>query len=123
MPRFVILLHTVGQAPGRPPTHFDLMFEHAGVLRTWAIEKLPAAGETLIAERLADHRLAYLNYEGEISGGRGRVSRVEQGEYDVIEETESSLILRVHGAKLTGTLTLTVLADDPQRSRVSLSDG
>jgi len=122
MPRFVILLHETQDNIRRPP-HFDLMFEHAGVLRTWATEKLPALGETSIGERLADHRLAYLDYEGEISGDRGQVTRVEQGDYDVIEETESNLILRICGAQLKGILTLTALTDDPQRSRVSLSSG
>jgi hypothetical protein len=99
------------------------MFEHAGVLRTWATEKLPTIGEAVIGQRLADHRLAYLDYEGEISGGRGRVSRVGEGHYDVLEETEANLVLRICGAKLNGTLTLTALADDPHRSRVSLSTG
>jgi hypothetical protein len=122
MPRFVILLHETQDNTPRP-THFDLVFEHAGVLRTWATEKLPTLSEAVIAERLADHRLAYLDYDGEISGGRGRVSRVEEGHYDVIEETESNLVLRIRGAKLTGTLTLTALTGDSQRSRVSLSSG
>jgi hypothetical protein len=122
MPRFVILFHeTPDNAPR--PTHFDLMFEHAGMLRTWAVEKLPTAGEAVIGQRLADHRLAYLDYEGEISAGRGRVTRVEEGDYDSLEDTAAKLILRIRGSKLEGILTLTALSDDPHRSRVSLSVG
>lgn len=36
-------------------------------------------GESLAATRLTDHRHAYLEYEGEVSGGRGRVKRVSSG--------------------------------------------
>jgi hypothetical protein len=32
---------------------------------------------------LANHRRAYLEYEGEISGNRGRVSRIEEGTYQI----------------------------------------
>ncbi len=31
------------------------------------------------AQRIPDHRAVYLEYEGEISGGRGRVTRVAAG--------------------------------------------
>src|SRR4051794_23553598 len=64
MPRFVLLRHETPAGSERP-THFDLMLEHNGVLRTWALSGLPAAGEPLLAEQLPDHRLAYLDYEGE----------------------------------------------------------
>ena len=35
------------------------------------------------AEVLPDHRLAYLDYEGPISGDRGSVTRWDRGTYDV----------------------------------------
>jgi hypothetical protein len=93
MPRFVLLLHL---CPGdRPrPTHFDLMLEADGVLWTWALTLLPLdwrkladdqllVGESnrVSAERLADHRLDYLMYEGPVSGDRGEVRRLEAGMY------------------------------------------
>jgi hypothetical protein len=43
-------------------------------MQTWPPPRAPQA-----AEKLADHRQDYLTFEGEISGGRGRVERVEQG--------------------------------------------
>src|ERR1043165_9144409 len=71
--RFVVLRHMWGA-----DTHFDLMFEHAGKLMTWRSEApLAEIGErpvTII--RIGDHRLAYLEYEGDVSGGRGRVERI-----------------------------------------------
>jgi hypothetical protein len=120
MPRFVVLLH---ETPADYPrkTHFDLMLEHGGTLRTWALEKMPAVGETVMAERLPDHRLAYLDYEGEVAGDRGRVSRVEAGEYEVIDDAVEAFVIRVRGTALGGTLTLTPLTEAPHSWRVSMS--
>jgi hypothetical protein len=122
MLRFVVLLHETpaGYARG---THFDFMLEHGGVLRTWALDKLPAVGDTVLAERLADHRLAYLESEGPIAGGRGDVRRVATGEYETLEEREGTLVVRLAGDSLDGTITLIADDEDAQRWRVSLSAG
>jgi hypothetical protein len=75
--RFVILAHTVNGL-----THFDLMLEIAGQekLRTYQLARWPlAVAETCAAPRIGDHRRAYLDYEGEVSGGRGTVTRVASG--------------------------------------------
>lgn len=101
-------------------THFDLMLEAKGVLETWALAALPAVGRTTTAERLADHRVDYLTYEGAISGGRGCVMRVDEGVYERVEVTDASLVVKVLGQQLRGTLTLPLAAGD-QRSCVSLS--
>jgi hypothetical protein len=93
MSRFVLLLH---ECPDDRPraTHCDLMLEDGAALRTWALSRLPHdwrllsadanlidATNTVDAEQLADHRLAYLDYEGPISGDRGAVHRLDQGTY------------------------------------------
>ena len=67
--RFVIQKHTTGGA-----SHYDLMLEAGGALATWRLRRLPTVmkpGGSMPAQALPDHRLAYLSYEGEISGGRG----------------------------------------------------
>jgi len=76
--RYVILHHI-----GVEPEHYDLMVHLPGheKLVTWRILTPP---ETWVqsaptAERIGDHRLASLEHEGEISGGRGRVSRLASG--------------------------------------------
>ncbi|GJQ28307.1 MAG: hypothetical protein HBSAPP03_01910 [Phycisphaerae bacterium] len=46
------------------------------------------------AERLPDHRRAYLDYEGEVSGGRGCVARVAGGQAKV-EDHPGGLTLNV----------------------------
>jgi len=119
MPRFVILRH---ETPAGFPreSHFDLMLEHAGALRTWALERLPALGEVVSAERLCDHRLAYLDYEGEVSGERGAVSRVDAGDYECVQENETQIVLSVSGQMIRGTLTLIAPEGQSHRWRVSL---
>ena len=73
--RWVVLSHT-----GHGPDHHDVMIERApgGELATWRARRWPPTpGDAL--EPLPDHRRAYLDYEGPISGGRGRVRRVASG--------------------------------------------
>jgi len=75
MSRYVILTHD------HPFPHWDLMLEDGGTLRTWRLLSEPGAGRVVPAERLGDHRLAYLDYEGPVSGGRGVVARWDHGTY------------------------------------------
>jgi hypothetical protein len=120
MSRFVILRHKTPAGFPRE-SHFDLMLEHAGALRTWAMERLPAIGKDVAAERLPDHRLAYLDYEGEVSGERGTVSRVDAGDYECLQEGETRLVVRVSGQRVRGTLTLITDDETTHRWRISLS--
>lgn len=79
-----------GDAMGPPETewavsrgsHFDLMFETAAGLLTWAVDRLPVIGQPpQPALSLPLHRAAYLDYEGPVSGDRGSVRRVQAGIY------------------------------------------
>jgi hypothetical protein len=72
---YVILRHEGIEKP-----HFDLMFQTApgSMLATWRAETWPLSAPALL-EKLPDHRTAYLTFEGQISGNRGTVRRVEQG--------------------------------------------
>lgn len=68
--------------------HFDWMFSGTGEgLLTWALDRLPDFAEQT-AWRLPDHRIAYLEYEGEVSGDRGSVSRVASGDYELISDAD-----------------------------------
>ncbi|HYG74450.1 MAG TPA: hypothetical protein VEK08_05540 [Planctomycetota bacterium] len=81
--RYVVLHHT--DWPGHED-HYDLMLQIASgqsdddrVLLTFATldDSFPRPGSVL--RRLPDHRRAYLQFEGRLSGERGRVSRVDAG--------------------------------------------
>jgi proteasome lid subunit RPN8/RPN11 len=120
MPRFVLLFHDCPTSHPRP-SHFDLMLEANGALRTWAIADLPrcwrataglpksvgaSSSDNVAAEQLPDHRLAYLDYEGPVSGERGKVTRVDHGTFTNIEESPDSWVAELSGHTIHGQLTL-----------------
>jgi len=82
--------------------HFDWLLEldddESGPLTTF---RLPApvhelaVGGRVSAERIADHRRRYLEYEGPISGGRGAVRRVQHGCITSIQQQEEVWALTV----------------------------
>jgi len=138
MPRFVVQHHVLGESE----EHWDLMFEAGDVLWTWSLpcppdapdsapEAAPPAVEAppagrdgadgaadqarlpAVAWQLADHRLLYLEYEGEIEGGRGRVAIHDRGDFqwvgpapDAPLHTISRLEFRLDGLKAQGTFRL-----------------
>ena len=82
------------------------MFEVGGALRTWATEFAPDERQEGEALALPEHRLAYLEYEGPVSGGRGTVTRWDAGDYCVIREEPDQWVLDLAGARLRGRLSL-----------------
>lgn len=104
MPRFVVLRHEC--PPGfAAPSHWDLMLEDGAALLTWRLESLPVAGgEPIVAERLGDHRVAYLDYEGPLGDNRGDVLRVDAGEFRWVERSETLLRIVLRGTSLAGEL-------------------
>ena len=102
------------------------MLEADGILRTWALTELPrdwanlapfvsdtlgsamAVGitNTVDADQLADHRVAYLDFEGPLSGGRGAVRRLDAGSFTTIHETPTTWQLTLDGGMLRGDIKL-----------------
>lgn len=97
--RFVILHHRQEGSE-----HWDLMLERGEVLWTWRLDRDPLDPRNypIPAERIGDHRKAYLTYEGPISGGRGTVRRVDQGTYTSAAEHPLCLSLKSTGNDLAG---------------------
>jgi hypothetical protein len=94
--RFVVLHHTGVAAP-----HYDLLFEWepgepltSFRCPTWP----PTPGEAW--EERPDHRRAYLDYEGPISGDRGVVARRAAGtlRFDVMTVDPPSLVFTFDGS-------------------------
>ena len=101
MPRFVILRHDSPEG-----VHYDLMLEVGELLRTWSLPEPPAAGLAIQCRRLADHRSAYLDYEGPISGGRGSVTRWDSGIYELQQQSDTCWAVRLVGERLRGDATI-----------------
>nr|WP_165245356.1 DNA polymerase ligase N-terminal domain-containing protein [Paludisphaera soli] len=99
--RFVLLEHRW------EGVHWDFMLERGGVLKTWALDDLPGPGAEAPARALADHRAAYLDYEGPVSRGRGSVRRVDGGVYVPIEWADDLVRVRLQGRQLVGEVLLT----------------
>jgi hypothetical protein len=104
MPRYVVLEHD------HPHLHWDFMLQWGAVLRTWRLAEPPQPGISIAAEALGDHRAAYLDYEGPVSGGRGRVMRWDGGCFDWREtdtDNRGQLVrVRLDGGRLRGRATL-----------------
>ena len=110
MPRFAILLHKTSPDYERP-THWDLLLERGDALDAWALAEEPAIGKTIAAERLPDHRLRYLDYEGPISGGRGSVSKWDTGTFVITSDQADRLVIRVSGGQPLGEVVIEQQSD------------
>ena len=77
MPQFVVLDHDW------PEPHHDLLLENGASLLAFPLPKWPGESACVPVRRLFDHRLIYLTYEGQISGGRGTVRRQLAGQWDL----------------------------------------
>lgn len=78
--RFTILEHD------HPFLHWDLLMQQGEVLATWRLLQLPETKQWLAAEKLPNHRMLYLDYEGPVSGDRGHVVRFCTGRYRQITD-------------------------------------
>ena len=119
MPRFVILRHELPPDPPRA-SHWDLMLEQGGVLKTWSLCESPDAEGEVVAEALADHRLAYLDYEGQVSGGRGSVTRWDRGTFEIVCWTAGEIAIDLEGERLAGRVRMVRQAGDDHRWLVSI---
>lgn len=80
MARFVLLRHTLAD----DTSHLDWMIEDTTLagerrLRTWRLESRPDGAGSFAGERIGDHRVFYLDHEGDVTRGRGSVRRVGSG--------------------------------------------
>jgi hypothetical protein len=110
MPRYVILRHENPHG-----VHFDFMLESGGVLKTWALPQTPRTGLEVPCEALPDHRLAYLDFEGPISGGRGAVTRWDRGTFSIERVSDAEWVVELAGERLVGKAILRRSADEPTR--------
>jgi hypothetical protein len=110
--RFVILEHD------HPFLHWDLMLEEGDSLRTWRLLEQPRPGVTIAATALGAHRLRYLDYEGPVSGNRGRVTRWDSGTYAPLATTSQRLVVALRGVKLRGQAVLQAVQTDEWNFRL-----
>jgi len=95
--RFVLLQHTM-PTEGTRASHLDLMLQarqsrvpEDRCLITFEIPLAAAPWGNFSIRQLPLHRLAYLDYTGEIAGNRGFVERVDFGELSWIRQSVNQL--------------------------------
>jgi len=93
--------------------HYDLRLEVDGVMRSWAVPKEPSMDPAVkrLAIEVADHSLAYNDFEGELDGGWVKTwdrGRYEQGGRvpwpEALERGHAVFVL--HGERLKGGFAL-----------------
>jgi hypothetical protein len=77
-------------------------------LKTWAVNEAPDVCKKQSADRLADHRALYLDYEGDVLPDRGHVARWDAGTHQVLAQDVERLQLHLLGARLRGIATFTL---------------
>jgi DNA polymerase ligase (LigD)-like protein len=101
MPRFTISHHT-GSKEGN---HYDLMLEQGETLKTWRLESISFQFPQ-VAAQIKDHRKLYLDFEGEVSAGRGTVTLWDTGVYLVDRWEENHLRIALVGRQIRTRLRL-----------------
>src|SRR5262245_47568759 len=106
MPRYVVLEHDW------PQLHWAFMREVGAALRTSRRAARPAPARATAARRIGDHRLDYLDYEGPLSGNRGRVARWDAGWFAWRADEPETTAVCLEGQRLRGTVILRAAAGD-----------
>lgn len=84
------------------------MLQTGPKLATWRLAQAPppSADRPIEAQRIGDHRAAYLDYEGPVSGDRGYVRRVDRGRWQLRERSQDEWSFRLEGKLCRGTYRL-----------------
>ncbi len=87
--------------------HWDLRLEEKGVLKSWAVTKLPPRekGVKRLAIKVEGHPLEYAKFKGVIPEGNygaGTVKIWDKGSYNLIKKTNKEYEVDFKGKKLKG---------------------
>jgi bifunctional non-homologous end joining protein LigD len=110
MPRFVILKHIAGSV------HYDLMFEHDGVLMTFRAKDEPRR-DGVCMEASFDHPLKFLDFEGALKNAPGRVEHWDKGTFTVINWSDKQIDIECRGRHWKGRYILSAQDDDKWLAR------
>ncbi len=101
--KFIILYHF-----GIDETHYDLMLEAEGSLDSWRIPeknfKQLLNGETIEVISIKPHNKKYLNFEGELTDGKGSVKIYDKGTTSYKRNENIQFDVLIFGSEISGKL-------------------
>lgn len=112
MPRFVVLRHDSPRG-----LHWDLLLEVGPVMKTWDLPQTPDLETAMGCDALFDHRLAFLDFQGQLSAGQGSVIRWDRGTYQTLAHDQHRWTLLIAGKRLVGRVLLRHLDADRNINR------
>jgi hypothetical protein len=108
--QYVLHHHT-----GHGAEHWDFMVLVGDSLATWQLDTDPrplSPGQSITARKLADHRIAYLDYQGPVSRQRGLVVRKDRGRCRLLETSADLWGLELSQGQLRGHWRIARQCDD-----------
>jgi hypothetical protein len=103
---FVIQEHKANRAG----QHFDLRLgdPKTGHGHSWALRKLPAPGEKVLAKQQPTHSIPYFDFKGEIKKGygAGKVQTHTRSKAEVLRSTEDKVVFSTYNGKDTSEYAL-----------------
>ena len=107
--------------------HWDVRLEMRGILASWAVPNGPPleAGKRRLAVHTEDHPIEYLTFHGVIPDGYGAGSMTiwDTGTYELIEEKDNELKLRMKGERLDGEWVLVQTKQNEGRDWLMIKHG
>jgi bifunctional non-homologous end joining protein LigD len=107
--------------------HWDVRLEMRGILASWAVPNGPPleAGKRRLAVHTEDHPIEYLTFHGVIPDGYGAGSMTiwDTGTYELLEEKENELKLRMKGKRLDGEWVLVQTRQNEGRDWLMIKHG
>ncbi|HNZ87772.1 MAG TPA: DNA polymerase ligase N-terminal domain-containing protein [Methanofastidiosum sp.] len=96
--------------------HYDFRIEIDGVLKSWAIPKVPPTekGIKRLAVYTEDHPLDYIHFEGTIPDGNygaGKVEIWDSGKFVLLENLKDKIVIDIKGDILKGKYCLIKFKD------------
>ena len=123
MPIFVVQFHRATH------DHYDFRLESGGVLKSWAVPKMPplAKGLKRLEIEVPDHPKSYASFEGEIKEGYGKglVKIWDNGNYKLILKSSTKIEFELQGKRMKGKYVLlkTEFGKNPKTSWLLMKTG
>jgi bifunctional non-homologous end joining protein LigD len=94
--------------------HWDLMLQIENTLWTWRINHPPEhiQNTPITAQRIADHPLRFLTYEGSVQNYTASVKIADNGNFKITKQTDGEIEFEAIGKRLSGRFQLRLEQED-----------